>query len=68
MNTRARIVENDRIHLYFHLEYTISPTKGRKNEYHRRVSPIVRRGGRSKDIHMERINEKNTNRPSTVAA
>ena len=28
------------------------PANGRKNEYHRRVSPIVRIGGRSKEIHM----------------
>lgn len=28
------------------------PANGRKNEYHKRVSPIVRIGGRSKEIHM----------------
>ena len=44
----------------------MQPTMGRKNEYHRRVSPIVRRGGRSSDIHMPTINEKNTARPAMV--
>lgn len=37
-----------------------------KKEYHRRVSPIVRNGGRSRDIHRPRINAKNTPNPKTV--
>ena len=66
MNTSASSVENDRIHLYFQREYTISPTSGRKNEYQSRVSPIVRKGGRSSEIHIDRIKLKNTTRPATV--
>ena len=31
-----------RIHLYFQRTYVIKPANGRKKEYHRRVSPIVR--------------------------
>ena len=42
------------------------PAKGKKNEYQRRVSPIVRKGGRSSDTHIDRINAKNTNRPAMV--
>ena len=37
-----------RIHLYFQRTYVIKPANGRKKEYHRRVSPIVRIGGRSR--------------------
>ena len=33
------------------------PANGRKNEYQRRVSPIVRSGGRSKEIHIIRIKQ-----------
>ena len=42
------------------------PAKGRKNEYHRRVSPIVRNGGRSRLIHMATMKAKNSRRPTTV--
>ncbi len=44
----------------------MSPTTGRKNEYQRRVSPIVRSGGRSSDIHMPMINRKKITKPATV--
>jgi hypothetical protein len=44
----------------------MSPTSGRKNEYQRRVSPIVRNGGRSSEIHIDSMNAKNTNSPKMV--
>ena len=43
------------------------PAKGKKKLYHRRVSPIVRKGGRSNDIHMETMKDKKTNNPAMVA-
>ena len=52
MNTRAIIVLNESIHLYLHLLYTIIPATGMKNEYQRRVSPIVLSGGLSREIHI----------------
>ena len=66
MNTSAKIVENESIHLYLQRLYTMSPASGRKNEYQRRVSPIVLNGGRSKEIHIIRIKLKNTARPMIV--
>jgi hypothetical protein len=44
------------------------PANGKKKLYHRRVSPIVRKGGRSNDTHMPKMNEKNTSKPAIVAA
>ena len=44
------------------------PVMGRKKEYQRRVSPIVRNGGRSNEIHIETMKLKNTNRPMIVVA
>ena len=44
----------------------MKPANGRKNEYQRRVSPIVRSGGRSSDIHIEIMKPKNTNNPMMV--
>ena len=44
------------------------PANGRKNEYQSRVSPIVRSGGRSNEIHIERMNEKKKSKPKTVVA
>jgi hypothetical protein len=44
------------------------PATGRKNEYHRRVSPIVCSGGRSKDIHIPRMKAKKTAMPVSVQA
>ena len=44
----------------------MSPTTGRKKEYQRRVSPIVRNGGRSSEIHIPIINRKKTIKPATV--
>ena len=35
----------------------------RKKEYHRRVSPMVRKGGRSKLIHIPTINTKKIAEP-----
>ena len=67
INTSAITVENDRIHLYFQREYTIIPANGRKNEYHNLVSPMVRNGGRSSDIHISTIKLKNTSSPAPVA-
>ena len=42
------------------------PASGKKKEYQRRVSPIVRNGGRSNEIHIIRIKLKNTTRPKIV--
>ena len=42
------------------------PASGRKNEYHSRVSPMVRNGGRSNEIHIAAMKAKNTSRPVTV--
>ena len=42
------------------------PANGRKNEYHRRVSPIVLNGGRSNEIHIIEIKLKNTASPRMV--
>ena len=68
MNTTDKSVEKESIHLYFQRKKTISPAKGRKNEYQRRVSPIVLSGGRSNDTHINRMKAKNTNSPDTVVA
>lgn len=54
------------IHLYFQRAYVMIPAKGKKNEYHRRVSPMVRMGGRSSEIHMLTIKAKNTSNPVIV--
>ena len=42
------------------------PATGRKKEYHRRVSPIVRNGGRSSEIHIPRMKAKKTAMPANV--
>jgi hypothetical protein len=60
-------VLNERIHLYRHLTYTAIPASERKNEYHRRVSPIVRIGGRSRAIHIPIIKAINTAEPAADA-
>ena len=44
------------------------PASGRKKLYHKRVSPMVRKGGRSSDIHSKTMNAKNTISPPPVAA
>lgn len=51
MKTVARTVENDSIHLYLQRRYVNNPAKSAKKEYHRRVSPIVLKGGLSRSIH-----------------
>ena len=43
------------------------PANGKKKQYHRRVSLIVRKGGRSNDIHMETMKDKKTSNPVMVA-
>ncbi|EXY14897.1 hypothetical protein M083_0390 [Bacteroides fragilis str. 3986 T(B)9] len=43
------------------------PAKGKKKEYHKRVSPIVRIGGRSREIHIPRMKAKKTANPANVA-
>ena len=60
MKTVARTVEKDRIHLYLHLIYVNSPETKAKNEYHRRVSPIVRKGGLPRLVHNSTMNEART--------
>ena len=43
------------------------PANGRKNEYQRRVSPIVRSGGRSRLTHMATMKLKKSSRPTAVS-
>ena len=54
------------IHLYFQRLYVLIPAYGKKNEYHERVSPIVRIGGRSREIHIATIKLKKTAKPNNV--
>ena len=42
------------------------PATGRKKDYHRRVSPIVRNGGRSSDTHIPTMKAIKIARPATV--
>ena len=63
INTKERIQLKLRIHLYFQRTYVIN---GRKKEYHNRVSPIVRIGGRSNEIHMPSIKLKKIASPNKV--
>jgi hypothetical protein len=51
MNTVDRSVEKLRTHLKRHRAYVATPAKSRNSEYHKRVSPIVRIGGRSNVSH-----------------
>ena len=51
MNTVASTVEKGIIQRYCQRQYVNSPATKRKKEYHRRVSPIVRKGGRSRVVH-----------------
>ena len=60
MNTVARTVEYERIHLYLHLTYVKRPAINAKNEYHSLVSPMVRKGGLSRVSHMPIMNEART--------
>ena len=60
MNTVASTVEKDRIHLYLHRRYVNSPATRAKKEYHSRVSPIVRKGGRPRVIHNPAMKNANT--------
>ena len=55
MNTVDSIVENESIHLYFHLMYVNSPAIVAKNEYHSLVSPMVLRGGRPRVIQRPQM-------------
>ena len=54
--TVERIVENERIHLYFHLTYVSSPDMHAKNAYHNLVSLAVRIGGLSRTSHWMHMN------------
>ena len=56
MNTVARTVENDRIHLKRHHIYVKRPESRAKNEYHSLVSPIVFKGGRPRLTHRRTMN------------
>ena len=53
-----------RIHLYFQRMYVINPANGRKN--HSRVSPMVRIGGRSNEIHIPIMKLKKIANPKKV--
>jgi hypothetical protein len=63
INTTDISVLNESIHLYRHLTYTTIPASDRKNEYHKRVSPIVRSGGRSSESHIPTMKAKNIAEP-----
>ena len=63
-----KIVLKLKIHLYFHLIYVMSPANGKKNEYHSRVSPIVRKGGRTSESHNYPMNDPHTRIPGAVKA
>ena len=56
MNTMASTVEKGIIQRYCQRQYVNSPATKRKKEYHRRVSPIVRKGGRSRVVHNMAMN------------
>ena len=60
INTVARTVEYDNIHLYRQRRYVKRPEINAKKEYHRRVSPIVHIGGLSKLIHKPMMNAART--------
>ena len=60
INTVARTVEYERIHLYRHLIYVKRPAIIAKKEYQSLVSPIVRRGGLSNVSHKPAMNEART--------
>ena len=59
-NTVDNKVENDNIQRYFHRIYVRSQAIPMKNEYHKRVSPIVRKGGRCRYSHNPAIKMPNT--------
>ena len=65
MNTVAISVEKESIQRNLQRKYVKSPAKSIKSEYHRRVSPMVRNGGRSRVIHSEAM--KSTKRAIAVA-
>ncbi len=54
-----------RNHLYRHFEYVTIPIIDKNSEYHNRVSPRVRRGGRSSFIHRIEIKTASNNVPTT---
>lgn len=56
MNTVASTVEKGIIQRYCQRQYVNSPATKRKKEYHRRVSPMVRKGGRSRVVHNMAMN------------
>ena len=55
-----------RIHLYFQRMYVINPAYGSKKEYHSRVSPMVRIGGRSNEINIPIMKLKKIANPKKV--
>jgi len=57
MKTKDMTVVRERIHLYLQRMYVTRPARVRKREYHRRVSPMVTRGGRSREIQNPVIKE-----------
>ena len=66
MNTNDSKLLKERIHWYFHRTNVTNPAIGKKNEYQSRVSPIVRKGGLSRDNHIPAINTENMNNPAKV--
>ena len=55
INTVARSVEKESIHRNCQRAKVKSPAISRNSEYHKRVSPMVRSGGRSRVIHSVAI-------------
>ena len=66
MKTSARMVEKESIQRYRHRLQVMMPATGRKNEYQRRVSPMVRKGGRSRLIQRPQMKAKKRAIPSSV--
>ena len=62
MNTVARTVENERIQRYRHRRYVNRPAASAKNEYQRRVSPIVLNGGLSRLSHKPAMKTERTSK------
>ena len=66
INTNDNSVLKERIILYFQRINVINPATGRKNEYQSLVSPIVRIGGLSNEIHILNMKVKKRSSPIDV--
>ena len=66
MKTVATNNENAGIHLWFHLIYVSRAESIIKNEYQSRVSPVVRIGGRCRDIQKRIMKVRKTPIPDAI--